>query len=144
MTHPFDADTQVEAVAGGGYAATVTDRWNALGGGANGGYLPAGCLQALRHELPFPDPLVGSAFFLRPGRPGAAEVRTELARAGRRVATGEARLVQEGREIVRAVATFADLANSDGRTEVLAAAPELPAPDRATELPGSDSLPGLT
>ena len=52
--------------------------------------------------MPFPDPLVTSAHFLRPGAVGPAEVRTEVVRAGRRVATGEARLVQDGREIVRA------------------------------------------
>ena len=47
--------------------------------------------------MPFPDPLVTSAHFLRPGSFGPAEIRTEVVRAGRRVATGQAGPVQEGR-----------------------------------------------
>jgi hypothetical protein len=51
-----------------------------------------------------PRTVVVSAFFLRPAIPGPAKVRTGVARSGRRVATGEARLIQEDREVVRAVA----------------------------------------
>jgi hypothetical protein len=46
--YAFDIDTQVEATAEGTFAATVTDQWNALAGGPNGGYLLAIGLQALR------------------------------------------------------------------------------------------------
>ena len=84
MDHPFDADTAVEAVADHRYRATIAGRWNALGGRPNGGYLLAVCLQALRRSMPFPDPLVVSAFFLRPASVGSAEVTTEIARTGRR------------------------------------------------------------
>src|SRR5687767_2167616 len=89
----FDDDARVEAVAVNEFAATVTDRWNALHG-PNGGYLLALCVQALRQALPSPDPLAVSAFFLRPAAPGPAVVRTEVVRTGRRISTGEARLVQ--------------------------------------------------
>ena len=76
------------------------------------------CLQALRRDLPFPDPLVASATYLRPAAIGPAEMHTEVVRAGRRVATGEARLIQDGKETVRVVATFGDLDAANGRTEV--------------------------
>jgi acyl-CoA thioesterase superfamily protein len=72
----------------------------------------------LRRGTSFPDPLAVSAFFLRPSKPGAAGVRTEIARGGRRVATGEARLLQDGTETVRVVATFTDLDAASGRTLV--------------------------
>jgi hypothetical protein len=124
----FDPDTRVTAVAANDFAATVSGRWNALGGRPNGGYLLGICAQALRQTValsaplkvgapqledphtPFPDPLVVSAFFHRAAVMGPARVLTENIRNGRRLATGQARLMQNDREVMRAVATFTDLA----------------------------------
>lgn len=144
MSHPFDSDTQVRPVGDNRFAATVTDRWNALGGGANGGYTLAICLQALRRDMPFPDPLVVSAFFLQRVTPGPAEVRTEIARSGRRVATGEARLLRDGKEAVRVMATFTDLDQATGRTLMLDEPPGLPPPEETVELVADGSMPGVT
>jgi acyl-CoA thioesterase len=142
--HLFDTDTRVERAAEQRYGATLTGNWNALGNVPNGGYLLAVCLRALAQEMPLPDPVVASATYLRPGAAGPAEVRTELVRAGRRVATGEARLVQDGREIVRAVATFADLEHADGPVLARTTPPDLPAPDQARDLmDGAPPLPGV-
>jgi acyl-CoA thioesterase len=138
----FDEDTKVERIAPGRYAATLSDRWNALGGVPNGGYLLAVALNALRAEMPHPDPVVASATYLRPGATGPAEIATEVARAGRRVATGEARLSQDRREIVRVVATFGDLGAADGRTHVTSAPPDLPGPEETETL--DVPLPGVT
>jgi acyl-CoA thioesterase len=85
--HAYDVDT----------AAVITDRWNVLGGRPNGGYVLGVALRALARVMPEPDPLVVSAFFLRPTLPGPAEVATEMARAGRRIATGAAQVIQDGR-----------------------------------------------
>jgi acyl-CoA thioesterase len=142
--HPFDVDTAVEQVADGVFRATVTDRWNRLLGGPNGGYLVAICLQALREAMPLPDPVVLSAFFLRPAEPGGADVHTEVARAGRRTATAEARLVQGGKERVRVVATFGDLARASGQTAVFNDSPELPPPDEAVDPIAGLTLDGVT
>jgi acyl-CoA thioesterase len=142
--HPFDTDTSVEPAGDHAYTATLTDRWTALGGVPNGGYLLAVTLQALRRELAFPDPLVASASFLRPAAVGQAELRTDVARTGRRVATGEARLIQDGRERVRTVATFGDLGRAEGRTLELGRPPELPAPEACREFAAARSLPGIT
>ena len=94
MTHPFDADT---AVTGSGprFDATITDRWS-IGAHANGGYVLSVCLRALERVLDKPDPLAVSAFFQRRVLPGPAEVQVDTARSGRRLATGEARLLQGG------------------------------------------------
>ena len=138
----FDEDTRVEAAGDHTYAATLTDRWTALGGVPNGGYLLAVALKALRQELPLPDPVVASATYLRPGEVGPAEIATEVARAGRRVATGEARLSQQGREIVRVVATFADLGAANGRTAIRSEPPDLAPPD--TMQPVAARLPRVT
>lgn len=139
----FDADTAVDAVAASTYAATVTDRWNAIGGRPNGGYLLAICMRAMQRELTLPDPLALSAFFLRPAAAGPALVRTEIVRTGRRVATGEARLFQDDREIVRAVASFTDLSQATGRTLVLNEMPKLPPPDQTIDLLGGATAPGI-
>jgi acyl-CoA thioesterase len=79
-----------------------------------------------------------------PASVGPADVTTEIARTGRRVATGEARLLQEGQETVRAVASFTDLTRATGRMLVLGDMPELPPPDAAVDLLGQGSIPGLT
>ena len=72
----FDADTAVQAVAAGAFAATVTDRWNALGGRPNGGYLLAIAMRALQREMTLPDALAVSAFFLRPAAGGTLVARS--------------------------------------------------------------------
>jgi acyl-CoA thioesterase len=142
--HAFDADTAVEPAGDGRYAARLTDRWTALGGTPNGGYMLAVSLRALAAEMPLPDPLVVSAYFLRAGAIGPAEVRTELARSGRRTATGASTLHQDGREVVRLVATFGDLTRASGRTAEFGAAPELPPPDRLPDMLDAGSLPGVS
>jgi acyl-CoA thioesterase len=142
--YAFDVDTQVEATAPGVFAATVTDRWNALTGSPNGGYLLAIVLRTLSAVMPHPDPIVVSAFYLRPGAAGPAEVRTEIARSGRRVATGEASLFQDGKEAVRLVATFGDLSKADGRTLLLNQPPDLPPADQCVDPLASGPIPGLT
>jgi acyl-CoA thioesterase len=142
--HVFDADTAVQFDGDGRYTATLTDRWTALGGTPNGGYMLAVALRALQADMPFPDPLVTSAHFLRPGLIGPAEIRTQVVRAGRRVATGEASLIQEGREIVRLLATFGDLDQADGRTLVHAEPPNLPAPEHTPNMLNGGSLPGVS
>ncbi len=142
--HEFDRDTRVQPAGDDAFTATITDRWSAIGARPNGGYVLAICLQALRTRMPLPDPLAVSAHFLRPAVAGPAEIRTELVRVGRRAATGEVTLSQEGREIVRALATFTDLARGAGRTLVLGAMPELPPPDAAIDLLEGRSVPGVT
>ena len=144
IAHAFDVDTRVDALADGAFRATITDRWNAIGDRPNGGYLLGVCLHALRGVLPFPDPLAVSAFFLRPTTSGVAEIRTEVARIGRRVATGEARLLQDGTETVRVVASFTNLDTASGRTLVLAQPPGLPAVEDTVDLLGGRSIAGIS
>jgi acyl-CoA thioesterase len=92
----------------------VTGRWGGITGVPNGGYLLAICTRALGLGLPFPDPIVVSGFFLRPGAPGPATVRTSVVREGRTTAFGEAVLSQGGKDVIRAAAAFARLGGSFG------------------------------
>lgn len=122
---PFDTDTAVEPIGEHRFAATITDRWNGMTGRPLGGYSVAVCLRALARELPFPDPLAVSSFFLRPVLPGRAELVTEVARRGNHMATGEVRLLQHDQERIRVLATFADL-GSVARQRIFGASPKLP------------------
>jgi acyl-CoA thioesterase len=71
-------------------------------------------------------------------------VHTEVIRSGRRAATGEARLLQDGRELVRLLATFGDLSQSHGRTLVLSEPPRLPPPEETPDVLGGGALPGVS
>src|SRR5215472_2765920 len=106
----FDEDSRVVAAgAAGAFTAELTGRWNGTAGAVNGGYMLATCVRALTLGLPFPDPIVVSGFFLRPGAAGPATVRTSVIRSGRSMAFGESALSQGGKEVARATAAFAKL-----------------------------------
>ena len=138
--YAFDEDSRVEPGVDGEYTAELTSRWNGTRGAVNGGYLLATCTRALTLSMPFPDPIVISGFFLRPGMAGAATIRTSLVRGGRTTAFGEAVLTQQGKEIIRAAAAFARL-GQDGQVFLGGAPPDLPPPGECVRLPASG--PGL-
>ncbi|MEJ2886286.1 thioesterase family protein [Actinomycetospora aeridis] len=125
-------DSTAERVGDGVHEIVLSDRWGLLDGRLNGGYQLSVALRALATEIPLPDPVVASASYLRPTMPGPARVLTTVERAGRRLATGTARLVQAGpdgaeRDVLRLEATFADLAASPAAPVDRTAPPELPA-----------------
>ena len=59
------------------FGAVLDGRWDGHEG-ANGGFLLSLATRAVGEVLPFPDPLVVSGFYLRPGSPGPAEIRAEV------------------------------------------------------------------
>jgi acyl-CoA thioesterase len=142
----FGADTRLEKTGSDGeFSTELTDRWNGVQGLVNGGYQLATCTKALAQVMPFPDPLVISGFFLRPGTPGPATIRTSLLRAGRTMAFGEATLCRDGKEVVRSTAAFADL-NSYQQNDPLflgSAPPQLPPPDEAVGFPPAADMPNI-
>lgn len=140
----FDTGTAVSARAGeaGVYDGALGEGWR-IGGGVNGGVLLAMAGRALATELgtadgdrpAHPDPLAISAYYLTPGVPGPATVRTSIVRRGRAVSTGQASLLQDdgaGGEVerVRFLATYGDLDTVDGDLTTSAQPPDLPPPDR--------------
>jgi acyl-CoA thioesterase len=140
----FDTDTRLSG-EGPAFEARLGDHWNGMAG-LNGGFMLALCTRALGQVLPFPDPVVVSGFFLRPGSPGPALVTTEVIRAGKTTAFGQATVWRDGKEVVRATAAFTDLAKTAeraGPSFTGGAAPALPPPEDCFALP-SGSLPGVT
>ena len=136
--YAFDTDSRVwPAGADGEFAAELTDRWNGTAGAVNGGHMLATCVRALALGMPFPDPIVVSGFFLRPGLAGSATVRTSVIRSGRTTAFGESALSQDGKEVVRATAAFAKLgdAGRDGLVFLDGTPPALPPPAECVGVP---------
>jgi acyl-CoA thioesterase len=109
----FDAATGLDG-SGPVFGAALDGRWDTRQG-PNGGFMLALATRAIGQVLPFPDPLVVSCFYLRPGSPGPAEVRTAVIRAGRTTGFGQASLYQDGKEVLRATAAFTDLAVAAAR-----------------------------
>jgi acyl-CoA thioesterase len=130
----FAEDTAVERLDAGRYGATVSDRWNVLGGAApNGGYLMAMAARAMRDASGRPDPVTLTAHFLRPTPIGAVEVHTDIVKEGRRHATVQASLVADGSERLRLLGAFGDLTTADGPTQVDRTPPELPPRERCVD-----------
>jgi acyl-CoA thioesterase len=132
----FDADTRVMASSDRDeFAAELTGRWNGTNGAVNGGYMLAICLRALGLRMQFPDPIVVSGFFLRPGTAGPAVIGTTRTRSGRTTAFGEAVLSQGGKDVVRAGAAFAALDGAAEPAFVAGVPPDLPAPQECVGVP---------
>ena len=103
----FEEATAVTAVADGSYTAIGDPDWSAPNG-PNGGYLAATILRAMTERLDDPSRAARSLtlHYLRP--PQTAEVRIDVVveRSGRNLSTLTARLSQDERLCVIAVAAF--------------------------------------
>ncbi|WP_205697321.1 thioesterase family protein [Conexibacter sp. SYSU D00693] len=123
--HAFAAETAV----GPGGAVTISDAWNAPTG-PNGGYVAAIVLRAMQDAVgdPARSPRSLTCHFLRPPQPGPATLEVTVERAGRSVSTLTARLVQDGKPMVLAIAAFS-LAFASPQTWQLDGPPDVPPPD---------------
>ena len=131
-TTEFDQDTSVEPLGDGKFTAEITDRWNTPGG-PDGGYVLAIAGRALAMSLPHPHPFTVNSHFLRRAVPGPASLEVEVVRAGRRHSTGHVRVLQQEKEILRAIGTFGDLAASSGPSLTEESPPDLPPPDECID-----------
>lgn len=105
----------------------ISAGWS-IGTAPNGGYLAVLVARAMGTALEMPDPFTTTLHFLRVARPGPARIEIEIVRRGRSHGTATARLLQAEDEILRAIATFGDLAAAAGPSTVRALPPVLPAP----------------
>lgn len=140
----FADDTAVTGSGPGRWAATVQEGWD-IAGNANGGYLLAIAARAMAAAADRPDPVTLTAHYLSPGRPGPAEVRTEVVKAGKRFTTVQATLHGADRPLLAVLGTFGDLAPTDGApapSRVDDAPPDLPPVDDCVALvPGPGGMP---
>lgn len=108
-TSRFERDTAVTPLGGGRWAAHYDEGWFATTG-LNGGYLAAIVLRAMTAEVGDPARLPRSLtlHYLRPSVAGDAEVEVSVERAGRRLSTLTARVLQDGRLCLLAMAAFSE------------------------------------
>ncbi len=123
----FDAETAVEAVGEGRWAARLSSGWN-IGENSNGGYALTPVLRAMRSLVPHSDPISVTAHFLRPARGDTdADVTASVVRSGRAVSTLRGSLWQEGKQRLEVLAAFSDLSSGAGRgSEIAEAPPRIP------------------
>ena len=150
-TYAFDEDTALAAApAHAGvtrrFTAGISHRWDTVGP-PNGGFLLALAGRALTEGAPFPDPVTLTGHFLRPSRHTPVGLDVETVRVGKTHATAMCRLQQDGREILRTLATFADLSRRGGPNQTGARPPALPPPDecrpvKELQFSAWDDLPG--
>ena len=124
----FDRATAVAPVGGGAYDGVCDPGWWA-GRGPNGGYLAAIVLRAMVAELgdPAREPRSLTCHYLRPPRSGPVRVDVAVERAGRALSTLTARLSQDGRDCILAVAAFG--IDVPAPAEFAAAPPAVAAPE---------------
>lgn len=104
----FDADTAVEPIGEGRFAARIDGSWWIVRG-PNGGYVAALILRALAETVgdPARAPRSLTVHYLAPPVEGPVEIHTSVERTGRSLSTLTARLVQDGRTMAIALAAFA-------------------------------------
>ena len=130
VTQAFEAATGVDLVeATDGptpahrYRAEIHEGWD-IGGNANGGYVLAIAGRAMADAVGR-RPLSITAHYLAPAPPGPCEIVVTTVRAGRRLATCTASLVQGDRELIRVLGTFGTPA--DGGVRIMdGGPPDLP------------------
>ena len=103
----FVTDTAVAAVGPGRYAASIDRGWW-IERGPNGGYLAAIVLRAVVAEVDdrARRPRSLTLHYLRPPVEGPCEVTVTLERVGRGLTTASARLTQDGRDCILALAAL--------------------------------------
>lgn len=125
------------------YEADLQPSWS-IAGALNGGYLLAILARAATAGDPaHPDPAAVSATYLRPPRPGAANVEVQPLAVGRTLATRRAALVQDGRTLLVSTVTAGRLPGPDqAATWDDAPAPDGPGPDDCVR--AGRSMPGMS
>ena len=134
----FDRATAVAPLGEGAWAAACDPGWFA-GPGPNGGYLAAIVLRAMVAALGDPDrePRSLTCHYLRPPAAGPVRIDATVERSGRATSTLTARLSQDARQCVLAVAALG--VDVPGPAEYAGAPPAVAAPEDIPPLRGSDS-----
>lgn len=144
MQGRFRNATAVERVGGdetsARFGARIHEGWD-IGGNANGGYLLAIAARAMTATVER-EPLTLTAHYLRPAPAGPCEIDVGVVRAGRRLATVDAVLGQDGRALVRLLGTFGR-PGDDGPRHLEERPIDMPPVDECVPRPQTAELPTL-
>lgn len=122
----FQRDSAVTPAGDGVFHGALSAGW-AIGAVPNGGYVMAVAARALATAVGRPHPASITGHYLAPTEAGPVQIETEVIREGRRLSVATARLIQQGKERVRLVGAFTDLARADGLDLATVSPPEMPA-----------------
>jgi acyl-CoA thioesterase len=138
----FDRATAVTAAGDGRWSARCDAGWSAPNG-PNGGYLAAIVLRAMEAQLADPARDVRSltCHYLRPPHDGDVAIAVTVERSGRSVSALSARLEQDDRLCVLAVAAFA--VERDGTPAYGDAPPPAPPPESVATFPVRPEAPPM-
>jgi hypothetical protein len=136
----FASDTAVQRIGDGRYATEIKPGWD-IGGNANGGYLLASVVRAMRDASGRPDPVTVTAHFLSPGHVGPATITTERVKQGRTFTTLLASLDTDERRLLQVICALGDLTEAFGPVRVDAAPPDLPPPDECAPIRPGEGFP---
>jgi acyl-CoA thioesterase len=126
----FDRATESTPIGDGTFAGEIEDGWD-INGNANGGYLLALAVRAMRDAAGRSDPISVTAHYLAPGRPGPVTIETATVKSGRQLATMTGSMRSGEREILRVLGAFGDVAAmSGGYAHVVGSPPDLPPRDQ--------------
>jgi acyl-CoA thioesterase len=136
----FARATAVTPLGEGAWRATCDPGWS-TNRGPNGGYLAAIVLRAMLAELDDParEPRSLTCQYLRPPAPGELRVDVVVERAGRSVSFVTARLSQDGRPCVLAMAVLS--LQLEGALDYAGTPPVVPGPDGLAPAPPVPGLP---
>ena len=113
----FDADTAVEKLGEGRFAAAMSERWW-VGKGPNGGYVAAVILKAIEASAsPARAPRSLTVHFLEAPAAGPVEVAVAVEREGGRASFLSARLTQAGKTRATALAVLSENWSDEGFSE---------------------------
>ena len=108
------------------WTGAIEDGWD-INGNANGGYLVALAVAAMRDVSGRPDPVTVSAHFLAPGKAGPVTIHTDTVKSGRQLATLTGSMRSGDREVLRLLGAFGDVeAMSGGYAHSACEPPDLP------------------
>jgi len=144
ITPHFAADSAVQPLGDGRYAAFVTPSWSAPVG-PNGGYIAAIVVRAIEAQVADPQRSLRSLtlHYLRsPLVDTAAEVVVQVERSGRSFTSVSARMTQGDRLCVLAVAALAQPLPT--AADYVTSSPQVPAPGEIAPIPVGESVPEIT
>lgn len=108
MSHEFDIATAVAEQAPGIYTGRLHEGWG-VWDTVNGGYLAAVAARAMVAATGRAHPVSLTTHFIRPARPGAVEITTELIASGRRLARAAAAMIQNGETVASFLGSFGEV-----------------------------------
>lgn len=132
--HEFDHHSRLTPLGENRWQAEISDLWN-VGPIPNGGYLLALAGRAMREACRHSDPLSITGHYLRPARPGPAELVVTPVKQGGTFDNAQVSLVQDDTERCRFMAVYGSLADITGPDWRGGEPPHMPPPEDCVALP---------